>query len=357
MESDITMKKFRTLCIDEVAKQIEPPVLYIIGNGFDLMHGVRSRYTDFRDALGRDSDLLYTLETFIHVPDIWGDFENNLAYLDRGMMMGRLDECLDDFDVKEEDDDDFSAADFFLAQEAAASPVYVLTEDLPRAFRKWINKLKVPGNADRKLAGIIRKGSRYINFNYTEFLETLYGIPSSDIVYIHGDRRNRKQELVLGHGRDSFEIFEEWYERNKNKYRDFVYDRKGRKHRNSNPVYLAYFLDDDMKGNWRSQKRYDAINNTADIIGRYYFDSAKKTAAVLEENKELFSTLDYVRSIVVIGHSLSAVDQPYFDAITKGTDKPQCFFSWYSEPDLQRIDDFAAKYCLNSEDVNLFHTG
>ena len=112
MESDIAMKKFRTLSIDEVAKQIEPPVLYIIGNGFDLMHGVRSRYTDFRDALGRDSDLLYTLETFIHVPDIWGDFENNLAYLDRGMMMGRLDECLDDFDVKEEDDDDFLCCGF-----------------------------------------------------------------------------------------------------------------------------------------------------------------------------------------------------------------------------------------------------
>jgi hypothetical protein len=34
-------------------------VLYVIGNGFDLMHGVRSSYYAFRDTLGKNSALLH----------------------------------------------------------------------------------------------------------------------------------------------------------------------------------------------------------------------------------------------------------------------------------------------------------
>ncbi len=36
-------------------------------------------------------------------------------------------------------------------------------------------------------------------FHYTEFLETMYSVPSNNIIYIHGCRKNKKQELILGH--------------------------------------------------------------------------------------------------------------------------------------------------------------
>lgn len=55
--------------------------LFIIGNGFDLMHGIPSSYYNFRDSLGNNSRVKYHLETSIHIEDIWEDFENNLAYL------------------------------------------------------------------------------------------------------------------------------------------------------------------------------------------------------------------------------------------------------------------------------------
>ncbi|WP_155814091.1 hypothetical protein [Syntrophomonas wolfei] len=38
--------------------------------------------------------------------------------------LGTVDDRLGDFGVLDEDDDDFSAADFFAAQETAASPVF-----------------------------------------------------------------------------------------------------------------------------------------------------------------------------------------------------------------------------------------
>ena len=46
-------------------------VLYILGNGFDLMHRVRSSYYAFRDTLGKNSNLRQSLENYLTPADIW----------------------------------------------------------------------------------------------------------------------------------------------------------------------------------------------------------------------------------------------------------------------------------------------
>lgn len=61
-----------------------PEALYIIGNGFDLHHGVASKYSDFKAYLAKhDRDLLYALEHLYDCDDIWGDFEQNLLSISR----------------------------------------------------------------------------------------------------------------------------------------------------------------------------------------------------------------------------------------------------------------------------------
>ncbi|MDY0288954.1 MAG: AbiH family protein [Sphaerochaeta sp.] len=61
--------------------------------------------------------------------------------------------------------------------------------------------------------------------------------------------------------------------------------------------------------------RYDAINNTRRLIENYYSNSAKKTTDVLEKYRSMFEALVDIEQIVVIGHSLSDVDHPYFEEI------------------------------------------
>ncbi len=63
--------------------------LYIIGNGFDMMHGVPSSYYNFRDTIGKNNMLRITLESYIRKDDVWGDFEDSLAYLDRVNIQAR----------------------------------------------------------------------------------------------------------------------------------------------------------------------------------------------------------------------------------------------------------------------------
>lgn len=171
--------------------------LYIIGNGFDLMHGVPSRYHSFRDSMGRHNELRNALETYIRKEDLWADFEESLAHLDDEAMLGTVNDWMDTFDVKDQFDDDFSAADFFLAAETATGPAQTIIRELPRRFRKWVCTLEPP-NSEKPLDDILIKQSTFINFNYTEFLETIYGIPRKNVWYIHGDRREKK-ELILGH--------------------------------------------------------------------------------------------------------------------------------------------------------------
>ena len=137
------------------------------------------------------------------------------------------DDGLQDYSVlEEEDDDDFSVADLFAAQERAILIVSVLLYEMPKRFRQWVHTLSF-GASLQPLAGLVRKTARYINFTYTEFLQTLYDIPNQKISYIHGDRRDTKQQLVLGYGRNEDQVFDKWYQANKGRpeYQPIRYGR------------------------------------------------------------------------------------------------------------------------------------
>ena len=59
-------------------------VLYIIGNGFDLHHGVMSSYGAFEAWLKRQNKKLYSkLNGVCRVDYLWRDFEKALADVDR----------------------------------------------------------------------------------------------------------------------------------------------------------------------------------------------------------------------------------------------------------------------------------
>ena len=57
--------KFDILPLEEVAPDTEDKVLYVIGNGFDLMHGVRSSYYDFGRTLGKQSHIRFVLDNYL----------------------------------------------------------------------------------------------------------------------------------------------------------------------------------------------------------------------------------------------------------------------------------------------------
>lgn len=307
-------------------------VLYILGNGFDLMHGVRSSYYAFRDSLGKRSALRNALENFLTLDDIWADFENALAHFNIKAMCSRfaVDDWLDMFDAYKED---AGASDFFLAVESAAAPILTVVNELPQHFRKWVETLAI-GTEDRPLRKMFQKG-KVLCFNYTEFVETLYGIPEAHVCYIHGCRRKKKyhpqQGLILGHMPGAS---------------DEAFD----------------FNDDSFLRIRDPRKRYLMEAAQAQVI-RLVAESdqmlTKDCREVIDIHKSFFENLAQTETVLVIGHSLSPVDWDYFSEVASrlsGKNHVQWYFGCHGLHDLEHLEQLLAELDIERSSVSVFRT-
>ena len=314
--------------------------LCVLGNGFDLMHGVKSSYYDFSKTIGKKSYLRICLENYLETDDLWADFEHNLAKLNISSMCSSflIDDRLDEMNAY---DEDATMADYCVAVEMAANPIKTIAEELPKRFRKWVNKLYVRTN-DRPLSNIIGEGL-VLNFNYTEFVETLYDVDKSNVCYIHGCRKKIKGQpqdnLILGHmPGDSNSAYN---------FEDTAPFRK--------------LSDHDCQLLYHAQE--EAIMHVAeadDIL-------TKHSKSIIKNNISFFNRLDKVNKIIVIGHSLYKVDWNYFAAIIdniKDANNVTWYIGCYGENDIQRAKEFinyfniphekANIFCTNDVDVNIF---
>ena len=171
--------------------------LYVIGNGFDMLHGVRSSYYDFSRTLGKRSSVRFYLEKYLKVDDLWADFEGALGKINIEAMCQPY--IIDNFlDINGAYDEDAGAAEIYMSAEMAVEPILSMSTELMDRFRKWIGSLHTNTN-DRPLCNVIKDG-KVLNFNYTEFVEDLYGVDAGNICYIHGCRKKTgrgRQRLIF----------------------------------------------------------------------------------------------------------------------------------------------------------------
>ena len=291
--------------------------LYIIGNGFDLMHRVQSSYYSFRDSLGKSNSLRWMLETTLTPDDIWADFENSLGLFDLDQMGSRhiVDMWLNYFDVYNAN---AKASDFYAAVEAAANPIINIVNDLPHALNKWVSKLRI-GTDDRPLKKLICPEGKALSFNYTEFIETLYSV--KDVCYIHGCRKNRNSGLIIGHKPGDEGVFRE----------------KNKKPRSYHQALVSIAQD-----------------NVLDLIGQYNEDLTKNSREIIKNNRAFFDKLTDIDQVVVIGHSLSPIDWDYFSEVSRLIPDANWYFGVFGLNDLKNLEDLAKK--LELKRYNIFRT-
>lgn len=291
--------------------------LYIIGNGFDLMHRVPSSYYNFRDSMGKNNSLRYDLEIALTAEDIWADFENALGTLNLDLMGSRniIDMWLDDFGFY--DDEDGGAAEFCMAVEASAAQMSNLVNGLQPTFRRWIEQLEV-GTDDRPLRGLFHSQGKVLDFNYTEFVETLYGM--KDVCYIHGSRK-KKKKLILGHKPGAVGNF---------------YEKRRRPR------------------NYRQAATDIAQDRVLDLIGQYDKELTKNSQEIIKNHHDFFAGLACMDQIVVIGHSISPVDWDYFIEVKKRAENAHWYFGIYGLNDLQNMSELIKR--LNIKNYSVFRT-
>lgn len=321
------LKQYSVVSLDKIVLHNDKDILYIIGNGFDMMHGVKSSYYSFRDSIGKRNQLRRTLETFLLPDDIWADFESALGQFNVRMMNSAdiIDMNLDMWGAY---DEDAGAAEYYLAVEMAADPIVTVARELQQYFRRWVETLSI-GTTDRPLKSIFRNAYT-LCFNYTEFVELLYGVEKENICYIHGCRQNKKENLVLGHMPGAS---------------DAMYD----------------FQDDRMPT--RNRKKQEMIFAAQEDSLRFIIDSdnslTKCCDKIIEKNEVFFSSLKEVKDIIVIGHSMSKVDMDYFCEVVNRLDNIDNV-SWYigchGLRDLENMQNMIQKLNISQAKVSIFRT-
>lgn len=322
-EFEKEIKKYSVVDLNNITA-IDDSTLLVLGNGFDLMHGVKSSYYSFRDSMGKHNDLRRTLEEYLDVEDVWWSFEFALSRIDVKRMANSVavESALDFFDGYYPEED---AAGYFAAIDSAAGPMHMICRELPRFFRRWVNSLTW-GADDLPLKNIIRN-PYVLCFNYTEFIESEYGVSHDKVCYIHGCRQNKNQPLILGHlggASDDMYEFEDVY-------------TQARK----NPLVQL------------------AQDNIIDKIAYCDRSLTKHCGEIISENSSFFDGLGNIENIIIVGHSLANVDGEYFREIirkNKDIQKLNWYFGCYGIDDLQQIRRFIKDFNISKENVNIFRT-
>ena len=249
--------------------------LYIIGNGFDMYHDLKTRYHDFRDWLKNChyDDFVCDMEKmFPALSDneylLWKDFEAalgefKLLEIHRKFFQGK--------------DDGFHDEDTYKMVVNRISPTL---SDIPNLLRKWIDDIDEL-EAYRKLE--LSGESLFLSFNYTMLLENVYSIPPNQVLHIHNSI-GCKDKLITGHN-------------------------------------SSFSTSDAEKQCWGANEE-----QSVQLIAREMENLRKPVGKLITHHKHFFNSLQNISNVVVFGHSLSSIDRPYFTQIQRNI---RDFAHWY----------------------------
>lgn len=288
-------------------------LLYIIGNGFDLHHQIPSSYADFgRFVSAVDPRLHRLFEKHFSFDGNWADFENTLAHLDIDLILDEASTYLVPYSA-----DDWSDAYHHDYQYEVNRIVSSLSTDLKKRFTEWVCHLIIPVPSTCRVPLLdLPSHARYLTFNYTGTLQTLYGVSPDRITYIHNNAAGPDSDLVLGHGVNPKSI--------------------------TSLNTGADLEDQDTR-----------VTQANDCIGEYFSRTYKPTDSVISAHQEFFESLSEVSRIYVLGHSLSEVDWPYFALIAEKTKASATHWiaSYYDEAEVRFMKDAFSEFGLPSTKV------
>lgn len=297
--------------------------LYIIGNGFDIHHGINSRFSDYRRWLeNNNADLYNTLIEFYQdatQDKWWNDFENHLAEFDvlnYALSIGF--ENQPDFASE-----NFRESDRYIAQLKAEKDFSLFTEEIRISLYKWISQMPMP---KEPVVKIDKDYSYFLTFNYTHTLEDVYLVPSKQILHIHGSLED-EGTIIYGHGSDRDII---------QKRVDDSYPKIPSTEHLSEEEYYEMISDYEIEHSTQL-----AIEATLWGV----ISMEKNVKELIIKNSSFFQSISGIEKVYVYGFSFSPIDLPYLEEIVRQI-KPETHWviSCYSQEDKKRVEDFVQRY-------------
>lgn len=267
--------------------------LFIIGNGFDIFHNMKTKYTDFRKFLVKNylkEDLTDTLYYEIPYPnqeeiyddkdcvraiinildetepkrDEWNEVETSLGNLDYGVF-------LDDYGLYDKN----NIKETYYRNESCSIALCGALKQIDCYFQKWIETIKIakiPKDTFKNMIDIEK--DLFLTFNYTKTLESLYN--AKNVCHIHG---TIDDYIYFGHNNDEY---------------------------NTDSIQRQWFGAENEINNLQNMLRKNTIEAYTNNIG--FFNNLE----ILSKNE----TID----MYSFGFSFSSVDQFYLQQIFRIAD-------------------------------------
>lgn len=290
--------------------------LYIIGNGFDKQHRLKTSYWDFRCYLEKYAeDFLMGLENMYSIAPferldkrykknrdiqkrrddaifnmLWKNFELCLGEANESEMLDFSESIVNDLDLESGPVEIRDTMNVYWEEQ------YSFIEQLNDFVGRWIKQVRLFKAKPIKEEFINNTEDYFFTFNYTGVLERIYNVPSKHILHIHGGVSPYcNVQPILGHGNvEKIEMF-------KLRAEDAVDEEK--------------------------ECIYKAIYN-------FYRRTWKDTSSCMAFHDAFYKELTKVDRVEVIGHSFGSVDMAYFNYLKYCVSKDTNWkFFYHSEDD------------------------
>ncbi|MCT0501591.1 bacteriophage abortive infection AbiH family protein [Lactococcus cremoris] len=318
--------------------------LIITGNGFDIAHRLKTQYNDFREYLESRRSEYTSYEDQIRVqigivqakfellcePDnLWSDFETQTLKIINEIQNGNNINLFGDTYcassvsklqtwknirnsitniLKEKTGNNGLSFEMHEMVKKMASDIidravmlqYYWMPCLYGVFQDWITTITYE-NSTKHFS--VSKSDIAITFNYTDTLESLYGI--TDILHIHGSV-SEIDSIVLGF--HSEELDNDLPGLNEMHTHRFKERKKASRANGINSTGQAVFYESN--------------------IGRFY-----KPVHQLKNNINTFLENKSFEEVVVLGHSYNEIDWTYFKELLANYPNKNYIFTYYDETD------------------------
>lgn len=298
--------------------------LFILGNGFDLHHGMATSFLEFSKFVQSERPDIADL-FLIYLADnnedqsieLWADFESALSKISVKESFTLANEILDESDAFNP-----SAAEFALNEATEGLGI-----SLMGLFENWVEQIEIPSILETENRMLrFPENSLFINFNYTNTLNELYQINEKNILHIHGSTKE-SSPIIVGHGVTAIAKAQHFFE---------VSDQWGNE------------LDPATEGFYSSE-----TSGIVSTLKHYFQKTLKPVSEIIERQKKWFYSCRNVTDIYVLGHSLSDVDLPYFQEIRRTTTSvaPKWHFSYFDDEDYKRVEEIIRRLVIPGNSV------
>lgn len=375
--------------------------LYIIGNGFDLHHGLKTSYGAYKEYLKNKNRISYDeYENIVRMNndtiDAWTDIENSLnlnyakilsSYVDRdevealvkdrrtSILTARYNESEDYYGDDESDSlndvlpgmGDMSIVSMYgqylnKEVELATEFIYDFTGIHLYNWLKNIDYSKVKADL------LIEKDAKFVSFNYIDTLEDYYDISSENVLHIHGRLKEVELPTVYDKGImyddmedliDKLDDYSDEAQLVKKLAEDAFWDKKInsrilngciREHIQFGAAIDYRTVTDGLK---KLYEGLDGIEIVANELIRYFEDFIDASTKKIEENYDILDDFidDDIDSIVIMGHTLMGPDLSYYKDIIvpKYRDIHWTFYNYGTDD--SKIVEFVSEMGIKDYDI------